>query len=88
MAKHHRVPHELCHSISQESLADGGKLAEYMSRKRIRYVIDVMPPAYWRREGLKAEVLMTEVFRHDTYPTYYVLQITPAAEGESVAWAE
>jgi hypothetical protein len=55
--------------------ARGGTLAEYVSRKRIRYVIDVVSPDRWKRLGLKVQVIRTEEFRHPHYPLYYVMRL-------------
>jgi hypothetical protein len=58
-----------------EHLGRGGSLAEYVSRNRIRYIIDVSPPAYWEALGVSAQVLMMEEFKNPKFQAYYVLRL-------------
>jgi hypothetical protein len=70
----------------------GGKLAEYISRERIRYVIDLVPPADWKSVyGLKTKAVMTEAVRHPPncpecsggLSAYYVLSFPEAIGNDS-----
>jgi hypothetical protein len=64
-------------SSNGETLAEynGGTLAEYIRRERIRYVFDVMPPEYWESLGIKTRVVRTEEIRNPQYPLYYVIRV-------------
>lgn len=60
-----------------EHLRKGGRLADYVRRRRIRYVIDVLPPAYWEKAGISTEVMKIEEFKDRMFPAYYVLRVLP-----------